>query len=91
MALGNTIPENPQLRPIPKELVNHPSHYQFGEDNTYEVIKVLEMWNLTSDAYLWNVIKYVSRAGKKEKGTLLEDLRKARFYLDRRITLLEQK
>ena len=28
-----------------KEMVNHPSHYG-GKDNPYEVIKVIENWNL---------------------------------------------
>lgn len=69
------------------EAVQHPAHY--GGDTTYEVIKVAEAWGLDKDAYLFNVVKYVGRAGKKAKATLLEDLKKARFYLDRRIKELE--
>lgn len=60
--------------------VNHPSHYG-GEDNPYEAIKVIEAWNL--GFCLGNTIKYISRAGKK--GSKLEDLKKARWYLDREI------
>jgi hypothetical protein len=71
-----------------KEMVNHPSHYG-GADNVYEVIKVCEAWDLHSDAYLFNVVKYVARAGKKDSTKELEDLKKAAFYLDRRIKLLE--
>ena len=67
------------------EMVEHPAHY--GGDSVYEVIKVLKAWGLESDALLWNVIKYVARAYLK--GNLLEDLKKARFYLDRRISQLE--
>lgn len=71
-----------------KEMVSHPSHYG-GEDNPYEVIKVAEAWGLDKDAYLFNVVKYVARAGKKDSSKELEDLKKAAFYLDRRIKLLE--
>jgi len=71
-----------------KEMVNHPSHYG-GSENVYEVIKVCEAWGLHQDAYLFNVVKYVARAGKKDPAKELEDLKKAAFYLDRRIKLLE--
>lgn len=44
-------------------------------------------WGLEADALLWNAVKYISRAGKK--GDTLEDLKKARWYLDKRIELME--
>lgn len=68
-----------------KDRVNHPAHY--GGDTVYEVIKVCEAWGLDRDAYLFNVVKYVGRPGK---GDYLEDLKKARFYLDRRIRQMER-
>jgi hypothetical protein len=71
-----------------KEMINHPSHYG-GESNVYEVIKVCEAWELDKDAYLFNVVKYVARAGKKDPTKELEDLKKAAFYLNRRINILE--
>ena len=67
------------------ESVNHPSHY--GGDVPHETVKCLAAWGLESDALLWNAVKYISRAGKK--GNLLEDLKKARWYLERRIASLE--
>lgn len=67
--------------------VNHPNHYG-GSDNPYEVIKVLENWDL--DFHLGNVVKYVSRAGKKDKSKEIEDLKKAMWYLQRKIELLEK-
>ncbi len=70
--------------------VNHPNYYG-GETNPYEVIKVCEAWNLDSDAYLFNVVKYVARAGKKDPLKEIEDLSKAVFYLERRIKLLKEK
>ncbi len=66
------------------DTVNHPPHYGGGE-NPYEAIKVIEAWSL--GFCLGNVVKYLARAGKK--GALIEDLKKARWYLDREITRLE--
>lgn len=67
-----------------REAVNHPAHYG-GADNPYEAIKVIEAWGL--DFCLGNAVKYISRAGKK--GDALEDLKKARWYLDRLIQRME--
>jgi len=63
--------------------VNHPKHYTFGK---YEVIDVLEDW-FPSDPLLWQVGKYISRAG--HKGNTLEDLKKVAWYLNRKIEQLE--
>jgi hypothetical protein len=74
--------------PTAKELhVLRPKHYG-GADNFYEVFKVLEAWELDKDFYLGNVIKYVARAGKKNKFTEKEDLQKALVYLQKRIDTL---
>lgn len=69
-----------------KEMVNHPSHYG-GESNVYEAIKVIESWDL--DFHLGNTVKYISRAGKKDTDKELQDLKKAMFYLERKIENLE--
>ena len=71
-----------------KELVKHPDHYG-GKDNPYEVIKIAEETGLDQDAYLFNVLKYIVRSGKKDDNPPLQDLKKALFYLDRRIKVLE--
>lgn len=73
-----------------KEMVNHPDHYKFGENNQYEVVEVCEAWGLDKDAYLFNVVKYVARAGKKDINKEVEDLKKAMFYLSRKINNLEK-
>ncbi len=72
-----------------KELVTHPDHYG-GEDNPYEVIKIAEATGLDGDAYLFNVLKYIVRSGKKDDNPPVQDLKKALFYLDRRIKTIEQ-
>lgn len=65
------------------EKVDHPPHY--GGDTTYEHIKVVEAWDL--GYVLGNATKYICRAEKK--GQRLEDLKKARWYLDYEIQRLE--
>jgi hypothetical protein len=68
-----------------KEMVHHPAHYG-GRDNPYEVVKVLEAWDLEDDALLWNAVKYIARKPKDDEyETRLEDLKKAEWYLHRRI------
>jgi iron-sulfur cluster repair protein YtfE (RIC family) len=69
-----------------KENVSHPEHYG-GKDNPYEAIKVIEAWDL--DFCLGNVVKYISRAGKKNN--TIEDLKKAQWYLNRKINQMENK
>jgi hypothetical protein len=66
------------------DAINHPEHYG-GSESIYEAIKVIDAWKL--DFCLGNVIKYISRAGKK--GSKLEDLRKAQWYLNHEIKRLE--
>jgi hypothetical protein len=66
--------------------VNHPKHYG-GKDNQYEAIKVIDAWDL--DFALGNVVKYVSRAGKKNDSPL-EDLKKAAWYLNHKIESLSK-
>jgi hypothetical protein len=71
-----------------KEMVNHPQHYG-GNDNLYEAIKVIEAWDL--DFHLGNTVKYISRAGKKDSDKELQDLKKALWYLERKINNIENK
>jgi hypothetical protein len=69
-----------------KEAVNHPAHYG-GADNPYEAIKVIDAWRLGFS--LGNAVKYIARAGKKDPAKTIEDLEKARFYLDHEIGQLK--
>jgi hypothetical protein len=61
--------------------VNHPAHYK---GNGIEAIDVIEGFGL--GFHLGNTVKYALRAGRKDSE--LQDLRKARWYLDRRIATL---
>lgn len=69
---------------VPEDMVNHPKHYG-GKDNPYEVIKVIDAWKLNFN--LGNAVKYIARA--EYKGDVLEDLKKASWYLQHEIEKLE--
>ena len=71
-----------------KEMVNHPDHYG-EEENPYEVVKIAEATGLDKDAYLFNVLKYIVRSGKKDGNPPLQDMKKALWYLERRIKTME--
>lgn len=66
--------------------VNNPAHYG-GINNPYEVIKVIEAWGLDQSFNLGNTIKYIARA--EHKNNNVEDLKKARWYLNREIAKLQ--
>ena len=62
----------------------HPAYYTDGGIETLDYILAKKL-----DFLLGQVIKYVSRAGKKDPQKEIEDLEKARFYLDRKIDRLK--
>ena len=65
--------------------VNHPAHYTSGK---IEVIDYIEDQKLPY--HLGNAVKYISRAGKKDKDKTVEDLKKAVWYIQRYIGLINQ-
>jgi len=68
-----------------KDAIN-PAHYQ---QNGIQTIDAIEAWGL--NFCLGNAVKYLSRAGKKEEGKLVQDLRKAIWYIEREISNQEKK
>ena len=66
--------------------VNHPSHYN---DGNIEVIDFIEDKKL--GFCLGNAVKYISRAGKKDKSKEVEDLEKASWYIQRRIKEIRER
>jgi hypothetical protein len=68
-----------KVAPVPG-VVNQPPHYTDGGVDTIDFIEAKGL-----GYHLGNVVKYISRAGKKGTNKGLEDLRKARWYLDRAI------
>ena len=63
--------------------VNSPAHYKDGGIETIDFIEAQRL-----GYSLGNVIKYVSRAGKK--GDRLEDLKKAQWYLNKLVDTLSK-
>ena len=68
-------------RTMSSDSVSHPSHYADGWSNGAEVIDLTEHLSFCAG----NVVKYVCRAGRKDPDKHVEDLEKARWYLDREI------
>ena len=64
----------------PPDLVNKPPHYTDGGVDTLKFIEAKDL-----NYRLGNVVKYISRAGKKVGSDPVQDLEKARFYLEREI------
>jgi len=73
----------------PESAVENPSHYG-GAHDPYEHVKVAEAKGWDSDAFIYNTTKYLWRFGKKAGASILQDLKKARWYLDRKIKNLEK-
>ena len=67
------------------ETVNHPSHYNVGG---IEVIDAVEAWGFGEGFNRGNAIKYIARAGRKNPETEIEDLEKAKWYIQREIERL---
>lgn len=70
---------------IENDPVNHPSHYT---DGNIEVMDYIE--DKGFNFALGNAVKYISRAGKKDKNKTIQDLEKAEWYLNREIKRLKK-
>lgn len=62
--------------------VNHPAHYTAY--NGIEIIDLTEQMNFNRG----NAVKYITRAGLKDPTREIEDLQKARWYIDRELNRL---
>ena len=79
-AIESHVKEHIELhKEVTKDMVNHPPHYTKGGIETIDFIEAKEL-----SYNLGNVVKYITRAD--HKGNKVEDLMKARWYLDREIT-----
>lgn len=67
------------------DAVNRPAHYTDGK---IEVIEYIEDKKFGYN--LGNAIKYISRAGKKDPATTVQDLEKAIWYINRQIKNLSK-
>ena len=67
------------------EKINSPDHYK--KNRKFEPIDVIIDWDL--DFCLGNALKYISRSGRKDDA--IEDLKKAIWYLNQEIEIIERK
>lgn len=69
--------------------VNHPPHYKTGGIETIDVIEAkVGAWPGATAYRIGNAIKYLTR--HRDKGRAVEDLQKARWYIDREIAALNR-
>lgn len=69
---------------VKKEMVDHPAHYNRGKYEAIDIIESLEM-----NFNLGNAFKYLFRVGHKDD--IVQELKKAKWYLDREIQRLSKK
>jgi Protein of unknwon function (DUF3310) len=75
----------PEPSPEPHDNVNRPSHYTTHPSGV-ECIDIVEHMTFN----VGNAIKYLWRAGRKDSAPLVEDLRKAAWYVTREIERVER-
>lgn len=68
------------------DVIKNPSHYCGSK---YEPKDVIRDWELNFN--LGSAVKYIKRHGKKPGNTALQDLKKAREFLNFEIEYLEEK
>ena len=86
LTLANMIaktPGEPEVKVVEEDVINHPSHYTRGKIEGIDFIEDQQL-----PYHLGNATEYIARAG--HKGDKLEDLKKARWYLDRYINEVMQ-
>lgn len=82
--VADSLVESQKTYPV-NDVVSHPSHYTEGRK--YEPKDVIRDWGLNFN--LGSAVKYISRAGRKDD--IIQDLKKAKQFLDFEIDYLEGK
>ena len=91
------------VKTLPQDdAVNSPRHYlcpnalsviyfdQKSGEYYIDALAVIKAWGFQANAYIFNLLKYTLRGGKKENESVLKDRRKAAFYLNEDITELQE-
>lgn len=75
--------------PTESDPVNHPPHYTHGGIECIDALNAMMQGYKTADtgALAWQIVKYIWRAPLK--GNMAQDIRKAKFYLDRLLAKVE--
>jgi hypothetical protein len=89
-ATGQQTPLPKANTPTKTDMVNSPDHYKTGGIETIDYIEA----KLSPEEFLGycigNSLKYMSRAGKKDKAKTAEDYKKAVWYINRAVKTLEK-
>jgi hypothetical protein len=67
------------------EMVNHPAHYNSGKIEVWDFIIDQDLTYCLGDA-----VKYITRCGKKDPDKQIQDLEKAKAYIDREIKRIRE-
>ena len=86
-AVPHGAPVDPPAEVKAYDPIERPSHYDLGG---FQAIDVIEAMGCGEEFCIGNAVKYVLRAGRKGGETKLQDIKKARWYLDRYITSMER-
>ena len=70
------------------DVVNHPSHYESGQFECIDVMEETQGKEAVMDFCICNAFKYLYRHNRKNG---IEDIKKAKWYIDKYIELAEQK
>lgn len=68
--------------------IDRPKHY--ASKSGRDVIDWCEDFGLMSNAYIFNIFKYLARASKKPGNSELQDALKAKVYLERYIEAIKR-
>ena len=76
-----------QTKQVLNQEIDKPKHY--ASKSGKDVIDWCEDFGIMGNAYVFNVFKYLCRAGKKDNNSELQDALKAEVYLKRYIESLK--
>ena len=84
---ASTTKQIKQTKQVLNQEIDKPKHY--ASKSGKDVIDWCEDFGIMGNAYVFNVFKYLCRAGKKDNNSELQDALKAEVYLKRYIESLK--
>ena len=83
----NITKQTKQAKQVLNQEIDKPKHY--ASKSGKDVIDWCEDFGIMGNAYVFNIFKYLCRAGKKDNNSELQDALKAEVYLKRYIESLK--
>lgn len=69
--------------------VTKPEHYTIGAIECIDAMIAARGWDAVTDFCICNAFKYLWRAGKKANNVEIKDLKKAQWYINKAVELIE--